>query len=198
MSWETLENQIRECTDCPLHETNLNRLVGQGNPEADFMLIDYAPTGKDIYRKRLFQSKTGTWFLNLLADAGFRKGDLYMTTLLKCSYRESLPDPSCVDFCREYLMRQIELVNPLVIITLGETVLKALLPIKKKLSTVRGDEIKALDRIIIPTYHPSWVLSQQKKLREDELYKDLWRAYETIYPPTKRTKRKKRIPLSYE
>lgn len=189
--------QINSCAACSLCVNGAQKFIGQGDIQAEVMILDLFPIGRDILRQRLYQDKAGKWFLQLLADAGFRRGDLYMTTLVKCPVpKGEMPGKVSLKSCREHLLKQIEVINPEVVITLGESTLKALLPeTKKKISVLRGDAISALGRTIIPTYHPTWVLSQAKKLREDELYKDLWRSYELVFPQTKRRKRIKKIPV---
>jgi len=179
-----IETVIRECTACELCCHADLRLMGMGAIPAPIMVISEAPSGKDLMRRRLFSDPFGQYLLKNLVAAGYKQNDVYLTTLLKCPIKADQSMPATgVMTCLSFLHEQIRQVKPKVIITLGSTVFSSLVTAKKKakLTTIHGDTFVMNGINIVPTYHPSFVVTSDKDLRKKEFYKDLWRVHEMVF-----------------
>ena len=120
MTIEKLNYQLKECSDCALSRTRLNVITGEGNPNAHLMLVAQAPGKREDIENRMFIGPSGQILNRYLEKAGVQKDNIYMTNLIKCT----LPDnrkPKMVEIerCGRYLDKEIELVRPSVIATMG-------------------------------------------------------------------------------
>lgn len=165
-----MAEEVRACVRCELHEKRTQAVFGTGNPFAELMLIGEGP-GEDEDRQGLpFVGKSGQLLDKILAAAGFsRQENVYIANIVKCrppGNREPRPEERAA--CLPYLMRQIEMIRPRIIILLGATALKGLIDPEGKITQVRGKWIEWNDILVMPTYHPSALL------RTPDLKKVVW------------------------
>ena len=165
-----MAGEVGTCTRCELHEKRTRAVFGTGNPFAELMLIGEGP-GEDEDRQGLpFVGKSGQLLDKILAAAGFsRQENVYIANIVKCrppGNREPKPEERAA--CLPWLMQQIRLINPRMIILLGATALKGLIDPEAKITHVRGKWIEWNGILVMPTYHPSALL------RNPELKKDVW------------------------
>jgi len=164
------------CSKCPLHQTRNNVVFGNGNPEAAIMLIAEAPGYYEDKSGIVFQGKSGELLDKILAACGFtRDGHIFISNIVKCrppNNRE--PHDAEKNACLPYLYRQIELINPHIIILLGATALKGLIDPTAKITQVRGQWINWKSRLVMPTYHPSALL------RNQQLKRPVWKDFKTV------------------
>lgn len=151
---------IRACRLCPLAETRTHAVPGEGPLDAEVMLIGEAPGMNEDRQGRPFVGAAGQFLSELLAEAGLRRDEVYICNVLKCrppGNRDPLPGE--IAACSEYLELQIDLVDPLVIVTLGRFSMARWFP-QQAISRIHG-RVKEVDgRYIVPMYHPAAALHQ--------------------------------------
>jgi uracil-DNA glycosylase len=155
-----LDARIRNCTLCRLHESRTNAVPGAGSIEnIDLMFIGEGPGRKEDQAGEPFVGAAGRVLNQMLSEAGLDRSKVYITNIVKCrppKNRKPLSDE--VSICTEhYLNRQIELLNPRLICTLGATALEYFTG-EKKMGSARGKLTKSKEgKPVFPTYHPASV-----------------------------------------
>lgn len=158
---ENLYAQVRSCTACALATTRTCAVPGEGPLDSEVMFIGEAPGMNEDRQGRPFVGAAGKFLDELFAAAGFRREEVYICNVLKCrppSNRD--PMPSEIEACRGYLERQIELVDPALIVSLGRYSMNHFFP-NAKISRVHGQSREIDDRVFMPMYHPAAALHQQ-------------------------------------
>jgi len=156
---EELEQKIKHCTKCSLGKTRTNFVFGSGNPNADIMFIGEAPGADEDLQGLPFVGRAGQLLNKLLKVVGLEREEVYICNILKCRPPNNRkPLPSEIELCKPYLLKQIELVKPKVIVALGATAIEGLLNLKKKMGELRGKIIHFNKIPVIITYHPAALL----------------------------------------
>ena len=149
-----ISKKIMFCKKCRLWERRTHAVPGEGNPKAKLMFVGEAPGKREDELGRPFCGRAGEFLDELLAKAGIKREDIFITSVIKCRPPNNrAPKNDEIKACRHYLEKQIELINPKTIILLGEVALNALLSMKR-ISDHHGKIIKK-DRIYIPMFHPA-------------------------------------------
>ena len=165
-SMETLDRVaflVRNCTDCPLASGRTHAVPGEGNPQADVMFIGEAPGFQEDRQGRPFVGPAGKLLDGLLASIGTNRDDVFIANMVKCRPPDNRdPDPGELAACTKFLDRQIELVNPKLIVTLGRFAFGRYFP-GEGITKARGRLREKGGRKIFPVLHPAAVL------RRDEL-----------------------------
>ena len=168
--------QARTCTRCPeLARTRTQVVFGAGNADADLMFVGEAPGAREDERGIPFVGAAGKLLDELLAEVGLARGDVFIANVLKCRPPGNRdPLPAEIDNCQEYLMRQVELIEPRVICTLGNFATKLLRAEPTGISRLHGQaEIRVIGTRAVrlyPLFHPAAALytrSLQDTLRAD-------------------------------
>jgi len=160
-SLEALRTHIGDCTRCPLHAQGRQHIVfGVGNPQADIMFIGEAPGAHEDRQGVPFVGKAGE-LLTRIIEGGMKRSrdDVYIANVIKCRPPQNRdPSPEEVATCRPFILQQIDLVNPKVIVTLGRVAAQALLQTKRSITHMRGEwqELKGVP--VMPTFHPAYLL----------------------------------------
>ncbi|HIH98802.1 MAG TPA: uracil-DNA glycosylase [Thermoplasmata archaeon] len=163
-SLEELNEKIRACFKCRLSETRMNALRGEGNANSKLMLIAQAPGENEDREGRMFIGPSGKKLDGLLKEANVDRSEIYMTNLIKCmlpKYRKPKEDE--IQSCSQYLNKEIELVNPDVIVPLGYystryIIKKYNIPLpksKREFSRLYGRLLWANGRKVYPLRHPT-------------------------------------------
>jgi len=157
-------SEIENCTLCRLHEGRHKFVFGVGNPDADVMFIGEGPGYWEDMKGKPFVGKAGKVLDELLESIGLKRGDIYITNVVKCRPPENRdPLPEEISACSQYLDRQILLIQPKVIVTLGRFALSYVFNKfglkEEKISNVHG-KVFVVNNIfgnlkIIPLYHPA-------------------------------------------
>jgi len=174
-SLSELAQKIAGCRRCSLSETRTNLVFGVGNPAGDIIFVGEAPGYHEDKRGEPFVGAAGKLLDELLLTIlGINRKDIYIGNVLKCrppNNRDPLPDE--IVKCRPYIERQIELINPLVICTLGSFSTRLLLKNNVYISKVHGVPVTINGRLIFPTYHPAAALyaTKTKKILADDFKK---------------------------
>lgn len=156
---EQLADLIRRCTRCDLYKTAINAVPGEGNPHADFMCVGEAPGAQEDATGRPFYGQAGQLLTKILQAVNLSREDVFILNVLKHrppGNRNPLPDE--VSACRPYLIRQVELVAPKVILALGTFAAQSLLETKLSIGKLRGSVHRYHGIPVIVTYHPAALL----------------------------------------
>ena len=171
----SLFREARGCTRCPLHETRTQVVFGAGNADAALMFVGEAPGSNEDAQGLPFVGRAGKLLEELLLDNGLRRSDVFITNVLKSRPPANRdPHPSEIDACRPYLQRQVELIEPRVICTLGNFATKLLTGSTRGITRVHGQpqrhEIGSRPVLLYPLFHPAAALrtpSVKEQLAED-------------------------------
>ena len=171
----TLATDAAGCTKCGLHETRHSVVFGVGNPEADLMFIGEAPGADEDQQGEPFVGRAGQLLTRIIEDGmQLKREDVYIANVLKCRPPGNRnPAPDEVETCSPYLVRQIELIQPKVIMALGSFAAQMLLDTKTGITRLRGEfhpcdvpGLRVLPHrkppVIMPTYHPAYLLRNPK------------------------------------
>jgi DNA polymerase len=157
-SLEGVAQAVRACTDCPLHRGRTNAVPGEGNPSADLMFIGEGPGFHEDRQGRPFVGPAGQLLEGLLASIGTNRDEVFIANMVKCRPPDNRdPQPPEVAACSKYLERQIELVNPKLIVTLGRFSLGRFFP-GESVTRARGRLREKDGRQIFPVLHPAAAL----------------------------------------
>ena len=157
---QKIHEEIRACTQCPLHAGRTNAVPGVGPVDAEVMFIGEGPGFHEDQQGLPFVGASGQFLDELLANAGIDRESVYITNVVKCRPPGNRdPKPEEVEACKPYLDRQIELINPKVIVTLGRHSMARAFP-NDKISRVHGQPRQVGEQIYFPMYHPAAALHQ--------------------------------------
>ena len=157
-----LHAQVRICTLCSLSRSRTRAVPGEGPENATLMFIGEGPGFHEDKSGRPFVGAAGQFLEELLAGIGMSRDQVYITNVVKCrppANRDPLPDE--IEACRPYLDRQVELIRPRVIVTLGRYSMARYFP-DAKISAVHGKPRKVGGVLYYPMFHPAAALHQPK------------------------------------
>jgi uracil-DNA glycosylase len=148
------------CHLCDLAKTRKNVVFGEGNPNASLMFIGEGPGESEDSSGRPFVGKAGELLTAMIEKAvGVPRQSVYIANIVKCRPPQNrTPTHAEMAACKNYLLRQIELIDPKLIVCLGGTALNSLLGGEFAITKVRGMRYSFGAKIVIPTYHPSYLL----------------------------------------
>lgn len=175
-----LRQQVAVCELCNLYKDRKNPVFDKGNPNAMLMICGMVPARDENEQGIPFVGRAGKLLDTILAAAGLTYDDVYITNLVKCfvAAGQSL-DRRWVESCRPYLMEQIRIINPHVIITLGADSSRSLCDLAGNIpmNKMRGQALYySKETMIVPTYHPSYLL--RKGGVKSEAYKDVLQDFD--------------------
>jgi DNA polymerase len=157
-----------DCARCKLHTLGRTQVVfGVGNPSADLMFVGEAPGADEDIQGEPFVGRAGQLLTKIIEAIGLRREDVYIANVIKCRPPGNRnPEPDEVEQCEPFLFRQIDTVKPKVIVALGKFAAQCLLRTNDPITRIRGREFKYRDAILIPTYHPAYLLRTPSAKRE--------------------------------
>lgn len=158
-----IAGEIAVCTECRLAEGRTRAVPGEGAPDADVMFIGEGPGFYEDQQGRPFVGAAGKFLDELLATIGWERKDVYITNTVKCRPPDNRdPRDDELDTCESlYLRRQLQLVNPTLLVTLGRFSLTRLFP-GQAISRARGQLLYKDGLAVYPVYHPAAALHQQR------------------------------------
>ena len=158
-SLEQLEQLLHSCQRCQLSATRKNVVVGEGSKRPLLMLIGEAPGREEDITGRPFVGKSGELLTKMLRAINLSRSEVYITSVVKCRPpRNRTPHQDEIEACLPYLHKQIELLDPALLLCLGSTAAHALLNTKSPLSKLRGRFYSLGKRKVLVTYHPAYLL----------------------------------------
>ncbi len=160
MDWEELQSAIRECTACALCHSRQQAVPGVGNPQARLLVVGEAPGEEEDRQGEPFVGRAGKLLDAMLASIGEKRGErVYIANVLKCRPPGNRnPQADEIAACRPFLLRQLELVSPRVILASGRFAAQILLQTDAPLSALRGRTHHSNGIPVVVTYHPAYLL----------------------------------------
>jgi uracil-DNA glycosylase family 4 len=174
--WETLALTVSQCQRCELHKTRTQTVFGVGNRQADLLIIGEAPGADEDRQGEPFVGRAGQLLNEMLKAIGLQRQQVYIANILKCRPPNNRdPKPEEAAECSQYLLRQIALIQPKVILALGRIAAQRLLKTDTALGRMRGKlhQHPETGVPLIVTYHPAYLLrtpSDKRKAWEDLLF----------------------------
>jgi len=177
---EKIAEQTRQCRLCDLGSLRTNAVPGEGNPNARIMFIGEAPGAEEDAQGRPFVGRAGQLLDKIIIACGLKRSDVYIGNILKCRPPENR-DPRAEEIisCLPYLQRQIEVIEPDVIIALGAHAARALLDTTKSIGQLRGhfeEYYTGIGRPLIKlmaTYHPAYLLRNYSQENRKRVWEDM-------------------------
>ena len=176
---EAIAAEVRDCTRCRLHATRTNAVPGEGDPSTEVVFIGEGPGQNEDLEGRPFVGRAGGLLVNLLAHIGWTRDDVFITNIVKCRPPGNRdPEPDEVAACAPYLHRQLEVLDPAVIVTLGRHSMGRFMP-GARISQAHGTTgpvdpaSGAYDATVFAMYHPAAAL--RTPAIERESYDDVAR-----------------------
>jgi uracil-DNA glycosylase len=168
-----IREDIGDCTRCRLHKQGRKQIVfGVGNPKADLMFIGEAPGADEDIQGEPFVGRAGQLLTNMIKAMGIRREDVYIANIIKCRPPGNrTPERDECETCSPFLMRQIAVVKPKVVVALGAVAAKTLLAINAPMSEFRGRWYDFRGTKLAVTYHPAFLLRDPRQKKET--WKDL-------------------------
>ncbi len=159
-SLEQVASEVKVCPLCELCRSRTHAVPGEGNPEARVMLIGEGPGWHEDQQGKPFVGASGKFLSELLANAGLSREEVFITNVVKCrppGNRDPLPDE--IQACSGYLDRQMDLIDPDVVGTLGRFSMARFFP-GERISKIHGSPKEIGKRLVVPMYHPAAALHQ--------------------------------------
>lgn len=164
-----LEGIVSACTKCRLSKTRTQVVYGAGNPNADLMFIGEAPGRDEDLQGKPFVGRAGQLLTDIIKAMHLTRDDVYIANVIKCRPPENRnPEPDELEQCRPHIRRQVEIIHPKVIVTLGRFALQSLTEKAFSVSAARGQWLEWNGIKVMPTYHPAYLL------RNPAAKKDVW------------------------
>lgn len=174
-AFESLRLEAHGCTRCRLAGARTNVVFGVGNPDADLMFIGEAPGRDEDLQGEPFVGRAGQLLTDIIKAMKLTRDDVYIANVIKCRPPENRnPEPDELDACRPFIRRQVELIQPKVIVTLGRFGLQSLTEKGYGISAVRGQWLDYNGIKLMPTYHPAYLL------RNPAAKKDVWQDMKKV------------------
>ena len=162
-----VQRQAKECSKCSLADTRKHVVFGEGDSKARLVFVGEAPGEEEDLQGRPFVGRAGKLLDRLIERVGLRRNEVYICNVLKCRPPHNRdPEPAEVAACVDYLETQLELINPRVICTLGRHAYNALFHTDERITRIRGALTKYKGTLLLPTYHPSFLLRNSDRIRE--------------------------------
>ena len=178
--FDELKFRVLGCIQCKLATTRQNVVFGEGDPNADIMFIGEGPGKVEDETGRPFVGRSGELLTRIIENGiGVSREDVFIANIVKCRpsvdmlmKKDRPPDAEEVEACNGYLLEQIKLIEPRVIITLGNPSTRFILNTQKGITKLRGNWHDFNGIKVMPTYHPSYVLRNGGE--KSPLKKDVW------------------------
>jgi len=170
-----IQATLGDCTRCKLHTTRRNIVFGVGDPEADLMFIGEAPGADEDVQGEPFVGRAGQLLTRIIQAMKLRREDVYIANIIKCRPPNNRnPEPDEIEACEPFLFRQLDVIQPLVIVALGKYACQTLLRTTEPISRLRGKLFEFRDALLMPTFHPSYLLRNPAAKRE------VWRDMQEV------------------
>lgn len=171
LDWPQLKTAVESCTECALNESRTNTVFGVGDHHAQVMVIGEAPGADEDQQGEPFVGRAGKLLNNMLLAIGYKREQVYIANILKCRPPGNRdPRPEEISQCEHYLRRQVELVQPKVIIAVGRIAAHNLMKVETPIGKMRGKLHHYGKTPVVVTYHPAYLLrkpSEKAKAWDD-------------------------------
>lgn len=175
------QNEVKTCTLCGLSKTRIQTVFGEGDPNAKLVFVGEGPGQNEDESGRPFCGRAGELLDKMIGAMGMKRSDVFICNVVKCRPPENRnPMSNEVEACWPYLMRQLQIIAPKVIVTMGNPATQKLLQTKKGITGLRGNWQplpELADSIggtpVMPTFHPSYLLRNYTPQARSEVWSDL-------------------------
>lgn len=162
-TYQTMEQiavHCNQCCRCELGQNRTNAVIGRGNPQADIMIIGEAPGQNEDEQGLPFVGRSGQLLDKILQSVELSSDrDVYISNAIRCRPPENrTPTTQEIEACKPYLLEQIRLVSPKIILLTGATAVKALTGDKRGITKIRGQWLEWEGRLCMPIFHPAYLL----------------------------------------
>jgi len=181
-----IREDIGDCTRCKLHKGRNKIVFGDGSPKAELVFIGEGPGADEDQQGIPFVGRAGKLLTQMIEAMGLQRKDVYICNVVKCRPPENrAPEPDEVATCSPYLLRQIDVIRPKVIVCLGAVAAKTLLETTRGISQFRGQWLEWRGHKLMATYHPAYLLRNPNA--KGEVWKDLQKVMAELglQPPKK-------------
>jgi uracil-DNA glycosylase len=170
-----IREDIGDCTRCKLHKGRNKIVFGDGNPKAQLVFVGEGPGADEDAQGLPFVGRAGKLLTQMIEAMGLQRSDVYICNVVKCRPPQNrAPEPDEVQTCSPYLLRQIDTINPKVIVCLGAVAAKTLLETTRGISHFRGEWQEWRGRRLMATYHPAYLL------RNPPAKADVWKDLQKV------------------
>ncbi len=167
MTLPGVRRELGDCTRCKLHSGRTQIVFGVGDPAADLMFVGEAPGADEDRQGEPFVGKAGQLLTKIIAAIGLSRDQVYIANILKCRPPNNRnPEPDEVDSCEPFLFKQIEAIRPMMIVALGKYAAQTLLRSTETISRLRGRLFDYRGSVLMPTFHPSYLLRNPSGKRQ--------------------------------
>lgn len=168
--YAALCRKIRKCRKCRLSRERTHAVPGEGNLTADLMFIGEGPGRDEDLQGKPFVGEAGKLLTRIIKAMQFKREEVYITNVVKCRPPKNRnPELDEMDQCRDYLIRQIEMIQPKIIVTLGNVPTKYLLNTKTGITSMRGTFQTFKNIQVMPTFHPSYLIRRKENKKEKRM-----------------------------
>jgi len=168
------ENEVKGCTRCRLHSTRTHTVFGEGDPNASIFFIGEGPGENEDLTGRPFIGRAGDLLTKMIVGVGLSRDQVYIANIVKCRPPNNrVPAPDEVATCTTYLERQLEIIRPKAIVTLGLPASQYMLQTKSSMGNMRGQWHSWRGIKLMPTYHPAYVLRNYTEETRRAVWDDL-------------------------
>jgi len=181
LGWDALRTMVADCHACALHQTRTQTVFGVGDPAADLMIIGEAPGADEDRQGEPFVGRAGQLLTAMLAAIGLRREQVYIANIIKCRPPGNRdPHSEEAASCQAYLHRQIELIGPRLILSVGRVSAHSLLGTEESVGRLRGRTHRFApgDVPLIVTYHPAYLLRRPQE--KAKAWQDLQAAHRLL------------------
>jgi uracil-DNA glycosylase len=170
-----IREDLGDCTRCKLHKGRTKLVFGDGSPKAKLVFVGEGPGADEDIQGLPFVGRAGKLLTQMIEAMGLERRDVYICNVVKCRPPENrTPEPDEVQTCSPYLLRQIDVINPKVIVCLGAVAAKTLLATNRGVSQYRGEWQEWRGRKLMATYHPAYLL------RNPPAKADVWKDLQKV------------------
>ena len=188
---KSIEARVCGCMKCPhLASSRTQTVFGVGDPDADLMFIGEAPGSDEDAQGEPFVGRAGQLLTRIIQTMGFRRSEVYIANILKCrpdmprgSSGNRQPTPVEMQTCRPYLMEQINLIEPKVLVALGAVAVEGLLGMRGTMRELRGRWHSFNGTPLMITYHPAYLLRNQSPSEKRKFWEDMLEILERLERP---------------
>ena len=186
-----VQARVCGCMKCPhLASSRTQTVFGVGNPDADVMFIGEAPGADEDAQGEPFVGRAGQLLTRIIETMGFARGDVYIANILKCrpnmpqgSSGNRAPTPVEMQTCRPYLIEQINIIQPKVLVALGAVAVEGLLGTRGTMRELRGRWHSYSGTPLMITYHPAYLLRNQSPSEKRKVWEDMLQVLERLEWP---------------
>ena len=179
-----IREDLGDCTRCRLHKGRTNLVFGVGNVNADIMFVGEGPGADEDAQGEPFVGRAGQLLNNMIAAMGLRRQDVYIANIVKCRPPANrTPERDECDTCSPFLLRQIAVIRPKVIVALGATAVEGLLGKTVGITRLRGNWQTYRGTLLMPTYHPAYLLRNQAPSEKRRVWEDMLQVMEKLGLP---------------